>query len=118
MPKTPVEIVRLLRKCVAAGSYVDCADCPYYGKECDDLLTDAAAVIEALMGNVPVDILELIRCLRICRSDCTDCTDCGGKPCSYYAHLGNGARFSECRDMMDGDAADALAAVYNNKKGL
>lgn len=117
MLKTPAEIVRLLRKCVSARSYVDCADCPYYGKDCDDLLMDAAVVIETQIKNVPDDILEIIRCLRICRSDCTDCTDCGGKPCGYYAYLGKGARFSACRDMMDGDAADALAAVYN-KKGL
>lgn len=49
----PKEIVKLLRKCQSGRTFYHCGGCPYFspGRDCDELLLDAAAVIEGLMSK-------------------------------------------------------------------
>lgn len=66
-----------------------------------------------LMGQEPK---EIIRCLRICRSTAENCTDDDGHKCSYWDSLQfSMERVPYCMDLLIGDAADALAAIYLKK---
>lgn len=59
------------------------------------------------------DLLELIRCLRICAASETgnDCMDYDSEPCGYYESR------PKCVDILLRQAADALTAAYTTNKG-